>query len=277
MNFAKILLKIEYKYEGGKKYNLLELNKIYNEDCLEFMRRLPSEYIDLIIADPPYFKICGEFDFIWNNVNEYIEWCKEWILECNRILKSTGSFYLWGAIGYNNGYPLPKLADWMESKNIFKVVNWITQRNSRGRGSKKGYMSAREELIFAVKSNNYIWNTAYTEEKSNRKDMGFDGKPRKNEYKRCSDVWIDIAEASQSSNERFKLNNGDTFPTVKAQKLCNRIINASSNEGDLVYIPFAGSGSEIESCIKNNRNWVATEINSQYIDEIIIPRIKNII
>jgi site-specific DNA-methyltransferase (adenine-specific) len=233
--------------------------------------------IDLIIADPPYFKIYGEFDFIWEDINEYIEWCKKWIEECNRILKPTGSFYLWGAIGYGNGYPLFKLADWMESKNKFRVINWITQRNSRGRGSKKGYMSAREELIFAVKSNDFTWETAYTEEKSNRKDLGFDGKPRKNEYKRCSDVWIDIAEASQSSKERFKLLDGTSFPTVKSQKLCNRIINASSNKGDLVYIPFAGSGSEIESCIKNKRDYIATEINKNYIDEIIIPRINNIL
>lgn len=47
-------------------------------------------------------------------------------------------------------------------------------------------------------------------------------------------------------------------------------------EGDLVYIPFAGSGSEIVACIRNKRNWIATEINKQYIDEIIIPRINKI-
>lgn len=256
---------------------ILELNKVYNIDTGEFMKSLPNECVDLIIADPPYFQIIKDnWDNQWNNVNEYIDWCKQWILECYRILKTTGSFYLWGAIGYNNGYPLFKLTDWMESERIFKVVNWITQRNSRGRGSKKGYMSAREELVFAVKSNDFTWNTAYTEEKSNRKDLGFDGKPRKNEFKRCSDVWIDIAEASQSSKERFKLSDGTNFPTVKAQKLCNRIVKASSNEGDLVYIPFAGSGSEIESCIKNKRDYIATELNKSYIDEVIIPRINNI-
>ena len=54
------------------------------------------------------------------------------------------------------------------------------------------------------------------------------------------------------------------------------MIKASSNEGDLVYIPFAGSGSEIESCIKNNRNWIATELNEEYINEIILPRIQNV-
>ena len=95
------------------------------------MKTLPDNCIDLIIADPPYYKICGEFDFIWKTQKEYLEWCKQWILECKRILKSTGSFYLWGAIGYNNGYSLFKLADWIENNKLFMVINWITQRNTR--------------------------------------------------------------------------------------------------------------------------------------------------
>ena len=64
--------------------------------------------------------------------------------------------------------------------------------------------------------------------------------------------------------------------TQKPQDITDRIIKASSNENDLIYIPFAGSGSEIVSCINNNRNYIATELNRQYIDEIIIPRIENI-
>ena len=254
----------------------MKLNEIYNMDCIEYMKTLPNECIDLIIADPPYYKIYGEFDFIWSDVKEYIEWCKQWTLECNRILKNSGSFYMYGAMGYNNGFPLVKVIDYLVENTNLKVINWITQRNSRGRGTTKGYMKAREELVYMTKSKQYTWNVAYTQEKTKRKDLGFNGKPRKNKFKRCSDVWIDIAEASQSSKQRFKLSNGHSFPTVKALKLCDRIINASSNEGDLVYIPFAGSGSEIVSCINNNRNYIATEISKQYIDEIIIPRIKRL-
>jgi site-specific DNA-methyltransferase (adenine-specific) len=240
------------------------------------MKMLPNNCIDLIIADPPYYKICGEFDFKWKTVEEYIEWCKEWISECYRILKPTGSLYIWGKIGFQKGMAFPKLAIWIEEQTNMIVQEWITQRNSRGRGTRKGYMSAREELLFITKTNEYTWNNSYTEEKSNRKDLGADGKQRKNEFKRCSNVWIDITEASQSSKERFKLNNGDSFPTVKPLKACNRIIQASSNKGDIIYKPFAGSGSEIESCIKNNRNYIATETDNIVINEIISPRINNI-
>ena len=63
-------------------------------------------------------------------------------------------------------------------------------------------------------------------------------------------------------------------PTQKPLSISNRIVKVHSEENDLVYIPFAGSGSEIVSCIKNNRNWIATELEEKYINEIIVPRIK---
>jgi len=248
--------------------------QLHNIDCIEFLKTCENNIFDLIIADPPYFQIYGEFDFQWQNLDHYLNWTKKWIAECHRTLKNTGSFYLWGAIGITKGYPLFKIADWIETNNLFLIQNWITQKNTRGYGNKKGFIQAREELLFMTKSKKYTWNTAYTDEKSNRKDLGANGKPRTNKYKRCTDVWTDIAEASQSSKERFKTTQG-SFPTVKAQKLCKRIIQASSNQGDTVYIPFGGSGSEAISCIQMNRLFALTELNHLFYHEIIIPRLKN--
>lgn len=245
---------------------------IFHGDCLEYMKAIQDEKFDLVIADPPYFRIKGDFDFIWENVDEYIEWSKKWILECKRVLKPTGSFYLWGKIGYGKGFPLFKLANWMEENFVFQIRNWITQRNTRGRGTKKGFMEAREELIFATKTDQFTWLPAYTAEKSNRKDPGADGKIRKNEFKRASDVWVDITESSQSSKQRFYLGDGTPFPTVKPLAACERIINSSSNPGDLVFIPFGGSGSEAIACQRLNRDWRLCEINGKYINEVILPR-----
>jgi site-specific DNA-methyltransferase (adenine-specific) len=249
------------------------MGEIIVADCCSYMKTCADNTFDLIIADPPYFQICGEFDFVWKNLEEYLEWSKQWITECHRVLKPTGSFYLWGKIGFGKGYALFKIADWIENQKLFVVRNWITQRNSRGRGNKRGFMEAREELVYMTKTDQFTWNAVYTEEPSKRKDMGADGKPRKNSYKRCSDVWIDIAEASQSSKERFRLLSGEAFPTVKSQKLCDRIIVASSNKDDLIYIPFGGSGSEAVACDRNGRRWVLTELNQEYVGQIIRPRL----
>lgn len=188
-----------------------------------------------------------------------MEWTKKWLIEARRILKDTGTLMLWGGVG-----PKPltfaRIAIMIEDEELFKIQNWITQRNSRGYGTKKNYMSAREDILFLTKTNEFTFNIPYSDEKSTRKDLGFDGKPRKNTHKRVSNVWYDIAEASQSSIERCD------HPTVKAQKLCDRLILTHSNEGDFLFIPFVGSGSEIVSGVVNNRRVKGCEISKEFID-----------
>lgn len=147
----------------------------------------------------------------------------------------------------------------IEDEKIFHIRNWITQRNTRGVGAKTNYMSAREDFLFLTKSNQYTFNIPYTNEKSTRKDLGANGKPRKNTHKRVSNVWIDIAEASQSSIERC------FHPTIKAQKLCDRIIQTHSNEGDLIFVPFVGSGSEITLPYETNEEFLVVKLTRSIV------------
>ncbi len=233
--------------------------QINNQNAIIFMKSIKSGSVDLIIADPPYFRIKGEFDFVWKNEAEYLAWSKEWLLEAKRILKDSGTLILWGGVG-----PKPltfaRLAIMIEDERIFTIRNWITQRNTRGIGSQRNYMSAREDFLFLTKSENYTFNVPYSSEKSTRKDLGANGKPRKNTHKRISNVWCDITEASQSSIERC------SHPTIKALKLCDRIILTHSNENDLVFVPFVGAGSEIISALRNKRRVFGCEISKEYCD-----------
>lgn len=233
-------------------------NILYNMDCIECMKRIPSNSIDLIIADPPYYKVYGDFDYIWDSEEKYLDWIYLCLEEFHRILKPTGTLMLWGGLGKGK-ITLCRIAVYIMDTGLFTLQNWITQRNTHGIGAKRNYMSAREELLFLTKhKSDYTFNIPYTEEKSSRKDLGANGKPRKNEYKRVSNVWIDIAEASQSSVERC------FHPMVKAFKLCDRIIRTHSDPDDLVFIPFVGSGSEIISCIQNGRKYIGTELSADY-------------
>jgi site-specific DNA-methyltransferase (adenine-specific) len=156
-----------------------------------------------------------------------------------------------------------RIAIMIEDKAMFKRQNWVTQRNSRGIGHAKNYMSSREDFLFLTKSDAYTFHAPYTAERTNRKDCGKNGKPRKSPFKRVSNVWIDIAEASQSSLERC------FHPTVKAQKLCDRIITTHSNVNDLLFIPFSGAGSEIISALRHERKAIGCEINHLYFDESV--------
>lgn len=76
---------------------MLELNNIYNEDAILGLQQIQDESIDLIIADPPYFKVISEkLDYLWRTENDYIEWSKKWLSEAYRSLRKGGSFYLFG-------------------------------------------------------------------------------------------------------------------------------------------------------------------------------------
>ncbi|MHB1661869.1 MAG: DNA-methyltransferase [bacterium] len=263
MNISDVFLSVHTAYSDNSG------NSIVLGDVLEYARCIEENTFDLIVADPPYYQVYGDFDFgMFKDEKEYINWCRQWLTECKRILKPTGTLMLWGSLGKRQ-ITFARLAVMIEDENLFIRQNWITQRNTRGIGSAKNYMSAREDMLFLTKSDNFTFNIPYTEEKSLRKDLGYNGKPRKNTHKRVSNVWSDITEASQSSIERCE------HPTVKAQKLCDRIILSHSNKNDFVFIPFVGSGSEIISALSTQRKVMGCEISEKYIN-LAINRILKI-
>lgn len=250
----------------------MELNKVVNQDCIEYMKTLPNECMDLIIADPPYYKIVkADWDNQWKTQEEYLLWCIEWTTECYRILKPTGNFYVWGTIGKHKEHPFFKYV--YDTENLgFIFQDWITWKKQKGRGSRNGYMWIREELAqFTKTEKGYTMNTPYLDEIA--KNHGRLSKDKVN-YKRCGNVWVDINEVTVGNLIHTEKVN---HPTQKPIKACNRIILTSSNEEDLVYIPFAGSGSEIEACINNNRKYIATEISKKYIEDVINLRINKTI
>lgn len=242
---------------------MIEINKIYNENCLESMKKIDDGSIDLIIADPPYFQIVkDEWDNQWKDINEWVKWNEIWIKECKRILKSDGSFYYYG--GVSNIAHIKLLLD-----DYFEFKNWITWHKKRGYGAKRNWLFTREELLFYTKSDNYKFNVMYSKQSgtsnASKKKFKETGKGL-----RLSNVWNDILEMGWNNTGKCKMS------AEKPIEIGERIILSSTNESDLVYVPFAGSGSEIESCIINNRNWIASEINNEYIEGIIKPRIDKL-
>ena len=75
----------------------MELNKIYFRDCLLGIKEIESNSIDIIIADPPYYNaIKEEWDNQWSSIKEYQDWCNKWIKECFRVLKPSGTMFIYG-------------------------------------------------------------------------------------------------------------------------------------------------------------------------------------
>lgn len=296
-------------------------------DCIEYMKTLPNECVDLIISDPPYYKAINEkWDKVWSTEKDYMSWCKEWFNECVRILKNTGSFYCYG----NFDILTKQKVNIFDKQLVFRQNITLSKglRAIAGRTSDKLRMfpTASEYLLFYVKQD----EDSYLENDTNHKDLReyFIKAMNNAEYTRTSlnrklghrkaehtfytkeqwwipteDVYeqlqiiMDLSKTyeeiiSEFNNNRFTFNlpTGVTdvwnfvpdkirygHKTQKPKDITDRIIKASSNQGDIVFIPFAGSGSEIISCIDNNRNYIATETNKEYIENMIDQRIANII
>ncbi len=282
----------------------MELNKIYNQDCVDGMKLwIPDESIDLVIADPPYFKVVGQkWDYKWRTEDDYLAWSETWIKEASRSLRKGGSFYIFGYFRI-----LCRLLPILETSGLELrqqlVVNKGLQAVS-GRATKKYKMfpNVTESILFlykdpkpfvraflkqrqrelslsakeinqrlGVKSNGGGMWSIYTGENVCKQlpteemwrrlqtilqfDMPYASIGQTyNPLMGLTDVWDDINFHSEDR----------CHPTQKPQMLIERLILASSNEGDVVLDPFMGGGSTAVACFKNLRKYIGFEKEKEY-------------
>jgi site-specific DNA-methyltransferase (adenine-specific) len=242
---------------------MLKENKIYQGDCLELFKKIEESSVDLIIADPPYGidKDFGNGEH-WNLKNhaEWFAWMKRWLEESSRVLKPGGSMFVYG-IHHNIGYVQAYLYDL--SLNYGRQFIWHYE-NSWSK-YRKAPASSYEPLLWFYKGKSYTYHEMRVPYKSTDRlkyKIIKNGKVwRPNPAgKSASDVW-DIPVLAGKRFEKERVNH----PTQKPLKICDRIIVHFSNPGDLVLVPFAGSGSECVSAKMNDRKFVGFELNKKYI------------
>ena len=136
----------------------VEINNIYNLDCNIFLKHIENESVDSCVTDPPYWGVVDEeWDNQWKNIGEYKEWCEKWITEIARILKKSGSFFIFGY-----SYQLSHLLPIIESKGFKfrqQIVVWKGMKSAAGRVSSKLKMfpTTTEYIFYFVKdSTDYI-------------------------------------------------------------------------------------------------------------------------
>lgn len=216
----------------------LELNKIWNMDCLEFMKTLPDKCIDLVLTDPPYGmnfqsnyrKI--KFKKIKNDNN--LDWVPKFIENCNRILKDNRHLYLFCSY-HNVDIFKQAIEKHFEVKNI---LVWI--KNNTGMGDLEGdYAPQYEFCIYARKGNRKLNN------------------------------------GRNSNILQYKRTGNINHPTEKPLDLFSFLIRKSSNENELVFDGFLGGGTTAIACKMLNRNYIGCEISKEYCD-IAEARIKSI-
>ena len=237
-------------------------NKTICGDTIKVLENLPEKFADLLIVDPPY-NMQKNFHgniFKKTDFNSYEEYIKSWLLPSLKCLKENASIYV--------------CCDWESSLVIGKVLyensivrNRITWQREKGRGAKSNWKNTMEDIWFSTLSEEFTFNLDAV--KVRRKVIApykVDGKPK--DWEETEDgkfrdtcpgnFWDDISVPYWSMKENT------AHPTQKPEKLIAKLILASSNEGDVVFDPFLGSGTTSVTAKKLNRNFVGIEQNPLY-------------
>jgi DNA modification methylase len=245
---------------------LLETNTIYKKDAYLAIKEIKTESVNLIIADFPYYEILkNSWDNQWDSEEKYYDWIRLFLIEFKRVLIPNGSLYIWN--WFDNICSIGHFA----KQEGFIIRNLITWRRGGGR-EKKNWASQKEDLLYLTLTNNPVFNLqdilidldddSRVMKKSSWERYKYNFAERKSKSQSLvnpSNVWFDTMVLPNSPEKV-------DHPSQKPISVCNRIIKASSNIGDLILIPFAGSGSECESARKLGRNYIGFETSQKYIN-----------
>lgn len=232
------------------------------QDIFDALPCLPDNFVDLLIADPPYNldKSFNHNKFKSLPSEEYAAWIDKWLGGLRRVLKSTASIYI--------------CSDWQSSSAIqqiiekyFIVQNRITWEREKGRGALTNWKNCSEDIWFCTASSKYTFNVEAV--KLKRKVVApytINGEPK--DWQKSNDgdfrlthpsnLWTDISVPFWSMPE-----NTD-HPTQKPEKLIAKLVLASSNPGDVVLDPFLGSGTTSVVAKKLGRRYVGIEKEELY-------------
>lgn len=237
-------------------------NKIICGDFFEIAPFLPENFADLVIADPPYNMHKSFNGNVFSQLSEekYAEYTRKWLALVKKVLKPDGSIYI--------------CCDWKSSliignvlQEFFTLRNRITWQREKGRGAKANWKNSSEDIFFATAGNDYKFNLQAVKQRrkvlapykdnGSPKDWQSDGKLKYRDT--CpGNFWDDITVPFWSMPENT------AHPTQKPEKLFAKLILAGSDPGDLIFDPFAGSGTSCVTAKKLNRNYTGIEIDPLY-------------
>lgn len=286
----------------------MKKNVIYNKNCIEGIKDyIEDDSIDLIIADPPYFKVISQkWDYIWRTEDDYVKWCLEWLSESYKKLRKGGSIYIFGYFR-NLALLVPELEKiGFELRQQIIIDKGIQAVSGRATKNYKMFPNVTESILFLYK-NPRPYIQEFLKEKQTK--FGYTGKkinemlgvksngggmwsiytgnnisgqiPTKEYWGKLEEIFefeypyekISITFNPQKgltdvwTDINFYGQKKRIHPTQKPMKLIDRLILTSSNEGDIVLDPFMGSATTAISCIKNNRHYIGFELDKEYYNK----------
>jgi site-specific DNA-methyltransferase (adenine-specific) len=249
-------------------------NQLLIGDCLRILPKLPPESVDLAFADPP-FNIGYEYDEYDDarSKAEYLAWTDKWLAEVRRLLKPDSSFFV--AIGDEYVAELKVRLDALG----LTMRNWIVWHYTFGVNcTRKFNRSHAHILYYVVDPKTFTFNadeirvpsarqTTYADRRANPRGKLPDDtwvlRPQEDErlFAADTDTWY-VARICGTFKERGE------HPCQMPEALLERIIRVASDPGDLVFDPFAGSGTTLAAAKKLGRNYLGCELSGTYADKV---------
>ncbi len=223
--------------------------KLILGNCIEVMSAWPSCHVDLIVADPPY-NLGKEYGNGSDSLlrDDYLKFTKAWLSQAIRVLKPTGSLYVFMGFRF-----ISHLFLLLDEEFRLSFNSWICWNYTQGMGRTRGFSPRHDDILFFTKSDRYIFNLdnvrvpqKYYRSRNNMRGAN------------PGDVW-------EYSHVHYCQGNRTEHPTQKPEGLIERIVLASSNENNLVVDPFAGSGTTLRVCQQLDRQSIGIELSSEYL------------
>ena len=272
---------------NARRRTLLKIknNMVVVGDNLEIMRGMESGVIDLIYADPPFNtgKDWGAFNDKWEGgLKGYLKFMEARLIEMHRLLKETGSLYL--HCDSNASHYLKVMMDGIFGMKHFRNEIVWKRRYGRSNGTHTKYSTEHDYILFYTKTEQYVFEMIYLpldtehidneykhhdedgrrysmKRSGNIKTYGANNRTYLDEVKGISldCIWTEGLQLSPFSDERVD------YPTQKPLKLLDRIIKASSNQGDVVLDPFCGSGTTLVAAHRLGRKYIGIDQNPEAV------------
>ena len=236
----------------------MELDTVIQADCIKWLGKQNEPFADLVFADPP-FNIGYQYDVYEDRkaYDDYHQWTEQWMAGCYRALKDNGTF--WIAIGDEYAAEVRTIG----RKLGLTLRNWVIWHYTFGQSTKYKFARSHAHLFYFVKDPvTFTFNDQAVRVFSDRQREYHD-KRANPKGKIPDDTWAEFPRVCGTFRERK-----GWHPCQMPETVLSRIIRACSNVGDIVFDPFAGSGTTLAAAKRLSRRYLGTEVSPNYIEGI---------